>query len=107
MIRLKQRVENIILITDEGENGTPLFVPTLQKYIGAFGMQPNVCIVKTHGATQHIEEQMRRAGLQCDAYQFTGDYYSLPNLIPMLNKATRLDLLMEIMTWDLPTRKAS
>lgn len=107
MIRKNQLVENIILITDEGENGTPLFVPTLQKYIGATKMVPNVCIVKTQGASALIEENMKRAGMQCDAYQFTGDYYGLPNLIPYLNKSSRLDLLMEIMTWDLPVRKAS
>jgi hypothetical protein len=107
MLAKKQLVENIILITDEGENQNPFFVPELQRYMTEMKIQPNVCIVKTVGATQHIEEQMKRAGLQCDAYQFTGDYYSLPNLIPMLNKATRLDLLMEIMQWDLPVRKAS
>lgn len=107
MIRKKQLVENIILITDEGENGTPLFVPTLQRYMTEMKIQPNVTIVKTQNASALIEENMRRAGLQCDAYQFNGDYYSLPNLIPMLNKSSRIDLLMEIMMWDLPQRKAS
>lgn len=107
MIRKKQLVENIILITDEGENQTPFFVPQLQKYMTEMKIQPNVCIVKTQGASALLEENMRRAGLQCDAYQFTGDYYGLPNLIPYLNKSSRLDLLMEIMTWDLPVRKAS
>jgi hypothetical protein len=107
MIRKNQVAENIILITDEGENQTPFFVPTLQKYMTQLKIAPNVCIVKTQGASALLEENMRRAGLQCDAYQFTGDYYSLPNLIPYLTKASRLDLLMEIMTWDLPQRKAS
>jgi hypothetical protein len=107
MIRKKQLVENIILITDEGENQTPFFVPQLQKYMTEMKIQPNVCIVKTQGASALLEENMKRAGLQCDAYQFTGDYYGLPNLIPYLNKSSRLDLLMEIMTWDLPIRKAS
>ncbi len=107
MIRNKQNVENIILITDEQENTSPLFVPTLQRYIQQVGTQPTVCIVKTASATQHLEEQIRRAGLQFDAYQFTGDYYGLPNLIPYLTKGSRLDLLMEIMMWEMPQRKAS
>lgn len=107
MIRAKQNVENIILITDEGENSSPQFVPTLQRYIEMVGSQPTVCIVKTQGASNILEENMRRAGLQCDAYQFTGDYYGLPNLIPYLTKGSRLDLLMEIMMWELPKRKAS
>lgn len=107
MIRAKQQAENIILITDEGENTSPQFVPTLQRYTQTLGVQPTVCIVKTQGATAHLEDAMRHAGLQCDAYQFTGDYYGLPNLIPYLTKGSRLDLLMEIMTWEMPQRKAS
>ncbi len=107
MMRQNQKVENIILITDEGENTSPLFVPTLQKYIGFVGQQPSVCIVKTVGASNLIERNMLAAGLHCDAYQFTGDYYSLPNLIPFLTKPSKLDLLMEIMTWEMPKRKAS
>lgn len=107
MLRAKQHAENIILITDEGENSSPLFVPTLQRYLGLVGQQPTVCIVKTEGATNLIERNMQQAGLQCDAYQFSGDYYSLPNLIPYLTKASRLDLLMEIMMYELPKRKAS
>jgi hypothetical protein len=107
MMRAKQNVENIILITDEGENQTPAFVPALQRYIGQVGTQPTVCIVKTQGASNLLETQMQRAGLNCDAYQFTGDYYSLPNLIPFLTKPSRLDLLMEIMMYEMPQRKAS
>jgi len=107
MIRAKQNVENIIVITDEGENQTPAFVPSLQRYIGQVGTQPTVCIVKTQGASNLLETQMQRAGLNCDAYQFTGDYYSLPNLIPFLTKPSRLDLLMEIMMYEMPQRKAS
>lgn len=107
MIKAKQHVENIILITDEGDNQTPMFVPGLQKYIGMIGTQPTVCIVKTQGASSLVEDNMKRAGLQCDAYQFTGDYYGLPNLIPYLTKGSRLDLLMEIMMYEMPKRKAS
>lgn len=107
MIRAKQNVENIILITDEGENGSPMFVPTLQKYIGMVGSQPTVCIVKTVGATAQIEDNMKKAGLACEAYQFNGDYYGLPNLIPYLTKGSRLDLLMEIMMYEMPKRKSA
>jgi hypothetical protein len=107
MIRAKQKVENIILITDEGENQTPLFVPTLQRYIEMVGSQPSVCIVKTQGATNQLEVNMQRAGLQCDAWSFNGDYYSLVGLIPFLTRPSKMDLLMDIMNWELPTRRAS
>ena len=107
MIRAKQNAENIIIITDEGENSSPQFVPTLQRYIGQVGTQPTVCIVKVQGSSNLLEENMRRAGLQCDAWSFNGDYYSLPGLIPFLSQGSKLDLLMTIMTWELPKRKAS
>jgi hypothetical protein len=107
MIRNKQMVENIIIVTDEGENSSPFFVPTLQRYMQMVGTQPTVCIVKTQGAVNNLETNMQRAGLQCDAYQFNGDYYALPSLIPYLTKGSRLDLLMEIMMYDMPVRKAS
>jgi hypothetical protein len=107
MIRQSQHVENIILITDEGENGTPAFVPTLQEYITKIGNQPNVCFVKTPGASNLLETQMQRQGLQFDTWQFDGntDYYSLPNLVPLLTRKSKLDLLMDIMEFPLPQRK--
>ena len=49
-MRLKrQYVEQIILVTDEGENTGPLFVPTLQKYREELKADPSVCIVRTPG----------------------------------------------------------
>jgi hypothetical protein len=50
---------------------------------------------------------MKAAGLDYDVYQFNGDYYSLPNLIPMLAKGSKIELLMDIMDTPLPKRKAA
>jgi hypothetical protein len=107
MIRNKQLAENIIVITDEGENGTPAFVPTLKKYIAELKTTPSVCFVKTTGASNLLETQMQREGMNCDAWQFSGDYYSLPNLIPYLSKPSKVDLLMEIMCYEMPVRKTA
>ena len=41
-----------------------------------------------------------------DVFQFTGDYYALPNLIPMLARPSKVELLMEIMEYPLPVRRA-
>jgi hypothetical protein len=49
-MRLKrQYVEQVILVTDEGENSGPLFAPTLAKYREAVEADPAVCIVRTPG----------------------------------------------------------
>ena len=103
----KQYVEQIILVTDEGENQGPLFVPTLLKYREALGADPNVCIVRVPGSTSGLETQCRTARITVDTFQFGGDYYALPNLIPLLSKPSKLELLMEILDYPLPQRKSA
>jgi hypothetical protein len=107
MMRKKQYAEQIIVVTDEGENTAPQFVDTLVKYREALKADPTVCFVRTPGAGTQLEEQCRKAGIMCDAFQFTGDYYSLPNLVPMLSRPSKLELLMEIMDYPLPQRKTA
>lgn len=105
MARKRQYVEEIVMVSDEDENTAPLFVDSLKKYRAAVKADPHVCFVKTPGAGNLLEENCRRAGIACDAFQFTGDYYALPNLVPLLSRPSKLELLMEIMDYPLPTRK--
>jgi hypothetical protein len=107
MRRKRQYVEQIILITDEEENTAPMFVETLKKYREEVKADPNVCFVRTPGARTQLEDQCRAAGIMADAFQFTGDYYALPNLVPLLSRPSKLDLLMEILEYPLPTRKSA
>ena len=109
MARSSQRVEQIFMITDEGENEPPAFLKAYQDYCEKMAVQPSVFILQT-GSTNsfgNILDKLQRAGVEVEAYRFDGDYYSLPNLIPYLTKANRLDLLMEIMTYPLPERKSA
>ena len=94
-------------MTDEGENSGPLFVPTLQKYRETLKADPNVCIVRVPGAGSGVEKQCHAAGITADVFEFGGDYYSLPNLVPLLGKPSKLELLMEIMDYPLPARKSA
>jgi hypothetical protein len=103
--RKRQYVEQIILVTDEGENTPPLFVDSLRKYREEVKADPAVCIVRTPGAATVLAERCRQAGVMADAFQFTGDYYALPNLVPLLTRPSKLELLMEILEYPLPTRK--
>ena len=102
--RKKQYVEQIVVVTDEGENGDPRFVPTLQKYREELKVDPAVCFVKVSGATAQLEEACKQAGIAVDAYQFNGDYYALPNLVPLLARPSKLELLQEILEYPLPQR---
>jgi hypothetical protein len=103
--RKRQYVEQLIVITDEDENTPPLFVESLGRYRQEVKADPNVCFVRTPDARTNLEEQCQQSGVPVDAFQFTGDYYSLPNLVPLLARPSRLELLMEIMEYPLPARK--
>jgi hypothetical protein len=105
MRRRKERVEQIVMVTDEGENSSPLFADTLLQYKRELGADPHVVFVKTRRASAHLEGACQRRQIAYDAYQFTGDYYALPNLLPLLTRPSRLDLLIEIMGYPLPQRK--
>jgi hypothetical protein len=39
-------------------------------------------------------------------FEFRGDYYALPNVIPLLSMPSQAELLMEILSYPLPERKA-
>lgn len=105
---LKQPVEQIVMITDEGETTPPAFLKAYQEYCEALNVQPNVIILRCGDSRKtEITDKLRRADVEVDAYDFNGDYYSLPGLIQYLTRPSKLELLMEIMNYPLPTRKAS
>jgi len=104
--RKRQVVEQLIVISDQEENTPPHFVDALQKYRAELQVEPTVCFVRTPGASTRLESACQAAGFACDSFQFTGDYYSLPNLVPMLARPSKLELLMEIMDYPLPERRA-
>ena len=105
MRRRNQRVEQIIVVTDEEEYDPPFFVDSLLKYRQALGADPEVCFVKVRDSTTRLEDQCKRAGLKVGTFEFAGDFDSLPNLIALLEPPSELDLLMEIMEHPLPRRR--
>ena len=100
----KQVVEQIILVTDEGENSAPYFANVYDAYCRDFAVMPNVIIVKVGSSSNYVENQLKQKQVQVDTFTFRGDYYSLPNLIPLLSRPSRLELLMEILDTQLPVR---
>ena len=105
MRKKNQYVEQILMITDEEENTAPFFIKAIERYSYDLKTQPNVCIVKVRGHSNQIQKDCRKVSVPCDIFRFDGDYYSLPNLVPMLTKPSRVELLMEIMEYPLPKRK--
>jgi hypothetical protein len=105
MRRRKHVVEQIILVTDEEEYAPPFFVESLLKYRQAFGVDPAVCFVRVPDSSTRLEDQCKRAGIVAATFDFKGDYYSLPNLIALLEPPSEMDLLLEIMDYPLPQRQ--
>ncbi|BAT55833.1 hypothetical protein NOS3756_48260 [Nostoc sp. NIES-3756] len=104
MRRKKQVVDQIILVTDEGENATPYFSEVYKNYCRELGVMPNVVIVRVGTYYNWVESQLKQQQAPVETFTFAGDYYSLPNLVPLLTRPSRLDLLMEIMELSLPVR---
>ncbi|KST66147.1 vWA domain-containing protein [Mastigocoleus testarum] len=100
----KQMVEQIIIVTDEGENTQPYFTQAYTAYQRDLATIPNVIIVKVGGAYGYLENQLKQKQIPVDSFTFKGDYYSLPNLIPLLSRPSRLELLMEVLETPLPVR---
>lgn len=94
--------EQIIVLTDEQENHRPF---THQVMAGQH-LDPslNIVLVKVGQANGALERYLRQQDVELEVFAFTGDYYALPNLIPLLSKTSRLDLLMEILGTPLPER---
>ena len=100
----KQIVDQIIIVTDEGENTAPYFGEVYKTYCRELAVLPNVVIVRVGGYCEWLETQLKQQQAPVDTFTFAGDYYSLPNLVPLLCRPSRLDLLMEILDLPLPVR---
>lgn len=104
MRRKGERVDQIVIVTDEGENAHPHFAEEVARYRQELGLSTDVIIVKVRGASNHLETTLTARGLPYSVYAFTGDYYALPNLAVLLSRPSQLELLEEIMEYPLPKR---
>lgn len=104
----KQRVEQIVMVTDQGENQRPLFVDEYKLYCEAMCVKPSIVIVSVGTDTGYIERQMATSGAELEKVRIdTTDYYALPNVITLLSKPSKVELVMEIMELPLPRRNAA
>ncbi len=104
MQKRQQKVAQIVMITDQEENAEPFMAMALNEYAKFTGEYPNVVIVNVGKHSKRIENSLKGLNIELDTYTFDGDYYSLPNLIPLLAGGSKIDLLMEILDYPLPSR---
>jgi hypothetical protein len=106
IMRLRQQsVEQLIIVTDEEENTAPYFSTVFPRYCEELKIVPNVIIVKVGQHSNHLERELQRLKIAYETFIFSGDYYALPNLVPLLSQRSRLELLLEILATPLPERQ--
>jgi hypothetical protein len=104
-MRLRQQaVEQLIIVTDEEENNAPYFSTVFPRYCEELKIVPDIIIVKVGQHSGLLERELRRLKIGYETFTFAGDYYALPNLIPLLSRRSRLELLLEILETPLPER---
>jgi hypothetical protein len=106
MRRARQRVEQIIMVTDENENRGPLFRHAYMAYAEQFRIRPSVIFLKIGHSSHRLEAACASLGIAPQVIDFRGDYYALPNVLPMLSYPSLTEMVMQIMGHALPETTA-
>lgn len=104
LARERHVVEQIVIITDMGDNTAPLFHDAYAAYTQAMGISPQVMIVAVGGSDRNFEARLRQQHVPHTVWTFDGDYFSLPNLLPLLAAPSRAELVEQVLATALPTR---
>lgn len=96
-------MDQLVIVTDQRENQRPRLAAALRLYRRR-NPHLRVVFVTLPGGTDDLYRQVVRLGLDTRDHRFGGDYYSLPDLLPMLSAPTRLGLLTEVLETPLPRR---
>ena len=65
---------------------------------------PTVVIVHVGSASPQFARDLAARGIETLRFEFKGDYYSLPNVLPLLAMPSRGELVDLIMARELPRR---
>lgn len=106
-LRYNLYVEQFIIITDEDERNSPRFVDVFPAYVQKMKVVPHIIIIRIGSLNRlALSTDLKAASIEYDVYEpKSTDYYSLPGLIPLLSRKSKLDLVYEIMDFPLPQRK--
>jgi hypothetical protein len=97
-------IEQILVISDGEENTDPYFRTALDTYEKTNKKSVRVVFLKVgRGHQTSFEESLK--GREYMMIHFDGDYYNLPNVIPLLVSEDNYKLITEIMEFPLYTKK--
>jgi hypothetical protein len=104
MTRDKFYAEQIAIVTDEGENTAPYLKDAYIEYVKEMNVSPTIIIVQVGGVSHSFVSGLQSNSIEFTRYQFKGDTYSLPNLLPLLAMPSKAELVDLIMQYELPKR---
>jgi hypothetical protein len=113
MILENVTVDQILLLTDEGENTRGAFAREVVKYREKFGFAPNIVIVRLgkenghpYPCVDYIEKSCKAEGLDVDVLRCEDvDKIALPNVLQLLSRKSIFELVQEILALPLPTKQ--
>ena len=104
LARERRYVEQVVIITDCGENAAPHFANAYAAYERAMGVSPQVTIVTVGQVDQGFLTRLRATSVPLTVWEFSGDYYSLPHVLSLLAAPSRAELVEMVMACELPVR---
>lgn len=96
--------EQLLIVTDEGENTAPYLKDAWKEYNEKMQAAPSIIIVQVGGSNEHFAQGLQAQGIELTRYHFSGDYYSLPNILPLLAMPSKAELVNLIMEYPVPER---
>jgi len=104
MTRDKVYVEQLLIVTDEGENTAPYLVDAWTEYCQQMSAAPSVIVVQVGGSYDRFAQGLQERGVELTRYRFSGDDYSIVNILPLLAMPSKAELVDLIMGYALPER---
>lgn len=104
LARERHYVEQLVIITDCGENTAPFFRDAYRSYVEAMGVGPQITVVTVGSVDRGFLRRLDEAQLPVTVWEFQGDYYSLPNILSLIAAPSRAELVDEVMAVALPAR---
>lgn len=102
---MNREVDQIVIISDGEENSAPKFKDMLQKYEKLHNKTLKVFFVKVASNNETpLEKDMAEEAMT--VINFNGDYYNLPNVIPMLCAGNSFEMVDEVLDCELYTEES-
>lgn len=105
LLRKRVEIDHLVFFTDVEETRTPNFVPAYQEYAQEMKRTPEVTFLEIGKVDQAFYPRLDQAGIAYNRIAFTSDDYSMTQLVGLLGKASRGEVISAILATPLPNRE--